>query len=46
LPHYQLTLEDRIAEDDKVVVRTRLVARHERNFMGIPATHKQVDVPG
>jgi steroid delta-isomerase-like uncharacterized protein len=45
-PDYTLTLEDMIAEDDKVVIRTRLVAKHEGTFMGIPATHKQVDVPG
>jgi steroid delta-isomerase-like uncharacterized protein len=45
-PGYKLTLEDMIAEDDKVVIRTRLVARHEGDFMGLPATHKQVDVPG
>jgi steroid delta-isomerase-like uncharacterized protein len=45
-PGYKMTLEDMIAEDDKVVIRTRLVATHRGDFMGIPATHKQVDVPG
>jgi steroid delta-isomerase-like uncharacterized protein len=45
-PGYKMTLEDMIAEDDKVVIRTRLIATHGGTFMGLPATHKHLDVPG
>ena len=45
-PHYEMITEDLIAEGDKVVVRFTLRATHQGNFMGIPATGRQVDVPG
>ena len=45
-PHYELIAEDLIAEDDKVVVRFTWRATHRGNFMGIPATDKQIAVPG
>lgn len=45
-PRYVLFVEDLIAEHDKAVVRFRLRATHEGDFMGIPATGRQVDVPG
>ena len=45
-PYYVLFVEDLIAEHDKVVVRFRLQATHQGDFMGIPATGRQVDVPG
>ncbi len=45
-PRYELIPEDMLAEDDKVVVRFTLRATHRGEFMGIPATGKQVAVPG
>ncbi len=45
-PCYELIAEDLLAEDDKVVVRFTLRATHRGEFMGIPATGKQVAVPG
>ncbi len=44
-PRYELIAEDTIAEGDKVAVHARLVATHQGDFMGIPATNKRVDVP-
>jgi len=45
-PCYELIAEDMLAEDDKVVVRFTLRATHRGEFMGVPATGKQVAVPG
>ncbi len=43
-PDLHLTIEDMIAEGDKVVMRGTWSATHEGEFMGIPATGKQVTV--
>lgn len=45
-PHYALLVEDMIAEDDKVVVRFTFHGTQKGEFMGIPATGKEVNVPG
>jgi predicted ester cyclase len=45
-PHYELIAQELIAEDDKVVVRFNFHATHQGDFMGIPATGKEVNVPG
>jgi steroid delta-isomerase-like uncharacterized protein len=45
-PRYELIPDDMLAEDDKVVVRFTLRATHRGEFMGVPATGKQVAVPG
>jgi predicted ester cyclase len=45
-PRYELIEEDMIAEKDEVVVRFMLRATHKGEYMGIPATGKQVAVPG
>ncbi|MEZ4725925.1 MAG: ester cyclase [Caldilineaceae bacterium] len=45
-PHYEMITEDLIAEGDKVVVRFTMRATHQGDFMGIPATGRQVNVPG
>jgi predicted ester cyclase len=45
-PHYEMLVEELIAEGDKVVVRFALRATHQGDFMGIPATGRQVNVPG
>ena len=44
-PRYEMLADDLIAQDDKVVVRFIWRATHQGNFMGIPATGKQINVP-
>jgi steroid delta-isomerase-like uncharacterized protein len=41
-PDLQFTIEDQIAEGDKVVARTTVRATHKGDFHGIPATGKEV----
>jgi steroid delta-isomerase-like uncharacterized protein len=43
-PDMRVTLEDLLAEGDKVVVRTTYRGTHQAELMGIPATGKQVTV--
>jgi steroid delta-isomerase-like uncharacterized protein len=43
-PDLRFVPEDFIAEGDKVVVRVRASGTHSGDFMGIPATGKQIDV--
>ncbi|HYU05956.1 MAG TPA: ester cyclase [Thermoplasmata archaeon] len=45
-PDGQTTIEDIIAEGDKVVVRATMTGTHQGDFMGIPATGKQVTISG
>lgn len=45
-PHLQSTIEDLIAEGDKVAVRWTLRSRHEGDYSGIPATGKDVTLTG
>jgi steroid delta-isomerase-like uncharacterized protein len=45
-PDYQTAIDDLIAEDDKVVARITMSGTHTGNFMGIPATGKQVVFTG
>ena len=45
-PNAQLTVEDLIEADDKVVCRFVVHATHGGNFMGVPATGKPVALPG
>ena len=45
-PDYHQTIEDFIAEGDKVVVRFTATATHSSEFMGIAATGKQVTITG
>src|SRR5918912_3413641 len=40
------TIEDLIAEGDKVVARWRSRATHQGEYMGIPPTGKEVEVTG
>lgn len=46
LPDIQLTDDDVIAEDDKVVVRWTIRGTHKGELMGIPGTGKQVTQSG
>ncbi len=45
-PDISYTVEDMIAEGDKVVVRWSFRGTHQGEFMGIPATGKQVTANG
>lgn len=45
-PCYALIAEDLIAESDKVVLRFNLHGTHQSEFMGIPATGREINVPG
>jgi steroid delta-isomerase-like uncharacterized protein len=46
LPDMRYTVEDLIAEGDKVVVRFTFRATHRGEFLGVPATGKVVTVTG
>lgn len=45
-PDTQMTIEDQIAEGDKVLTRWTATGTHTGELMGIPATGKQVTVTG
>ncbi len=45
-PDGHLTIEDMVAEDDKVVVRSTARATHRGEFMGIPPMNKQMTIAG
>ena len=45
-PDLYFTIEDEIAEGDKVVARNTWSGTHKGDFMGIPPTGKQVTVTG
>ncbi len=45
-PDMAMTIDDVIAEGEKVVVRWTAVGRHKGELMGIPATDKDVTVTG
>jgi steroid delta-isomerase-like uncharacterized protein len=46
LPDIQLTLLDVIGAGDKVVTRWEMIATHQHEFMGVPATGKQLTQSG
>ena len=45
-PDLHFTVEDMIAEDDKVVTRHTMTGTHQGEFMGVAATGKPVRVTG
>jgi steroid delta-isomerase-like uncharacterized protein len=45
-PDAQLTIEELIGEGDKVVARWTIRGRQQQEFMGIPATGKQITITG
>jgi steroid delta-isomerase-like uncharacterized protein len=45
-PNIQFTVEDLIAEGDRVTARWQWQGTHDGTFRGIPATHKQVTNDG
>lgn len=44
-PDLQWTVEEMIAEDDKVVARINVSGTHKGMYKGIPATGKQASIP-
>jgi steroid delta-isomerase-like uncharacterized protein len=46
IPDVELTLEDTMADGDKVAVRYRIRGTHQDEFMGVPASGNKVDVDG
>jgi steroid delta-isomerase-like uncharacterized protein len=45
-PDMQVKLEDIVAEGDRVACRWTATATHKGEFMGMPATGKQVTITG
>ncbi len=44
-PDFHTTVEDMISEGDRVVTRLTMHGTHKGEFMGIPATGKEINVP-
>jgi len=44
-PHYELIIDDMVAEGDKVAVSTTFKGTHKGEFMGIAPTGKDVAIP-
>src|ERR1700745_2045600 len=45
-PDLHWTIEDMIAEEDKVVAYWTISGTHKGDYMGVPATNKRVSVEG
>ena len=46
MPDYHTSIEDLIAEGDKVVARVRITGTHTGDFYGIPPTGRHIDLSG
>ncbi len=45
-PDVSMTVEDQVAEGDKVVTRWTAKGTHEGELMGVPATGKSISITG
>lgn len=45
-PDLHLDVDDQLEDGDRIAERWRCTATHEGEFMGIPATHRQIEVHG
>ena len=45
-PDFQTTIEDIVAEGDKVVIRQTWSGTHRGEFMGVPASGNEVNIKG
>ena len=45
-PDIRCEIDDLLADEDRVVVRSRLIGTHKGQLMGIPPTEKQVQIQG
>jgi steroid delta-isomerase-like uncharacterized protein len=44
-PDFTMNLEDMIAEGDRVFIRATMRGTHKGDFVGMPGTGKQIEVP-
>ena len=44
-PKYEVIMEEMISEGDQIIVRARLIGKHEGEFSGIPPSHRNIDFP-
>ena len=44
-PKYEVIMEEMISEGDQIIVRARLIGKHEGEFSGIMPSYRQVDFP-
>ena len=44
-PKYEMITEEMVAEGNQIIVRARLVGKHEGEFAGIMPSYRQVDFP-
>jgi steroid delta-isomerase-like uncharacterized protein len=44
-PDFEMSVEDTIAEGDKVVIRVTARGTHQGEFMGMPPTGRRIEVP-
>ncbi len=45
-PDLLTTIDDILVDGDRVAVRWHSVGHHARSFLGVPATHRRVEVSG
>lgn len=45
-PKYEMMIDEITAEGNRVVVRALITGKHEGELSGIPATHKEIKMPG
>ena len=45
-PDLHMTVDDMLADGDKVIIRSTMTGTHKGSFMNMPATGKQVKVEG
>lgn len=45
-PDMQITILDEFGEQNKVALRWSAKGTHEKDFAGIPATHKKIEIDG
>jgi steroid delta-isomerase-like uncharacterized protein len=46
LPDLRFSIDDMVAEDEKLVVSWNISGTHKGDFMGVPATNKKVSIDG
>lgn len=45
-PDMKITILDDVGEQDKIAIRWTINATHEKDFAGLPATHKKFETQG
>ena len=44
-PKYEAVIEEMISEGNQLILRARLIGKHEGEFSGIPPSHRNIDFP-